>query len=153
MYCASATSVLVNWCCRDRLNIRSSGLWRWSEMGRTRPKNPLPGGTSDASTAGLGELGNAATTVAQPGSALVIVVVFSVRPSKFNESSTTLLKASMVTSAAEAFTRVPGRTSQVMPRRGCQLFLSEEQAEMRPLLWKQVPLGPLMVPPLKAPAS
>src|ERR1700756_2563521 len=117
--------------------MRISGLWRLVAIGRIRPKKPLPGGAAAASKAGLGALGKAARMAG-----LVVVTVFSVVPSKLSESSTTLLNASIVTSAKDAFTRVPLWISQVKPRRGCQLFLSDEQAGIIPLPWKQVPLGP-----------
>src|SRR5262249_16477713 len=140
-----------NWCSTDRLNMRSSGFLRFGEMGRTRPHDG--GQATPGRFAGFGALGNAATMAAQLEAGLSTAAVCRFTPSKFRESRTTLLKASIVTSAALAFTIVPGRTSQLMPRRGCQLLPSEEQAGMMPLPWKQLPPGPLTVPPLKAPAS
>src|SRR5262249_24352462 len=128
------------------LNMWISGFFKLGEMGRTRPQ--LPGQGGPTSRAGLGALGKAASTAG-----FVVLCVRRFLPSKFRESRTTLLKASMVFSAADALNSVPFLISQVKPNRGCQLFLSEEQAGMIPLPWKQVPLGPLTVPPLKAPAS
>src|SRR2546425_2819794 len=117
-------------------------------MGRTRPNSPLPGGTREASSPGLGALGKAASTAG-----LVVVTVLSVVPSKLSESSTTLLNARTVLSANDALNRVLLQGAQVRPRRGWKLFPSEEQAGIKPLPWKQVPFGPCIFPPLNAPAS
>src|SRR5438270_474519 len=124
------------------LNMRISGFFRLGEMGRTRPNEVPGGGVTEANRAALGALGNAANTAG-----LVVVIVFSVVPSKLRESSTTLLNASMVTSAKEALNSVPLNTSQVKPTRGCQLLPSEEQAGISPLPCRQVPLGPWIFPP------
>src|SRR5215510_6636810 len=110
------------------LNIRISGFLILGEMGRTRPQ--LGGQGGPASRAGLGAFGKAATIAGQVGDVESTADVTKFLPSKFKESRTTLLKASMVISAAEALNSVPFLTSQVKPRRGCQLFLSEEQAGM-----------------------
>src|SRR5258707_14460054 len=146
MYWISPARVLENSCWMLALNICISGFLRLAEMGRTRPQ--LGGQAGPINSAGFGKLGNAAST-----NGLVVVCVRRFLPSKFRESRTTLLKANTVTSAPDALNSVPGRISHVKPRRGCQLFLSEEQAGMTPLPSKHVPLGPLTVPPLKAPAS
>src|SRR5215475_5694453 len=97
-------------------------------MGRTRPQ--FGGQASPVSAAAGGKFGNAAATSGQVGLDGVSVTVRSVLPSKFSESRTTLLKASMVTSAADALIRVPGHGWKVKPMRGCQLFRSDEHAEM-----------------------
>src|SRR5262249_7140613 len=146
MYWISATTVLPNSCWMLALNMWISGFFKLGEMGRTRPQ--FGGHGRPTRSDGVGVLGYAASTAA-----LVVVTVRRFLPSKLRESRTTLLKASMVTAAGEALNSIPFQGSQVKPRRGCQLFLSEEQAGMIPLPWKQVPLGPLTVPPLKAPAS
>src|SRR5262249_52113984 len=151
MYWISPTKLLPNSCWMLALNMWISGFLKLGEIGRTRPH--LGGQAGPANRAGLGAFGNAAAMAVQPGLARGSVWATKFLPSKFRESRTLLLKARMVFSAAEALNSVPFRTSQVKPRRGCQLFLSEEQPGMIPLPWKQVPLGPLTVPPLKAPAS
>src|SRR5262249_28958364 len=151
MYWTSPTRFLPNSCWMLALNMWISGFFKFGEIGRTRPH--LGGHAGPASRAGLGAFGNAAAIAAQPGLDGVRVCVTRFLPSKFRESRTTLLKASIVFSAADAFNSVPLRISQVKPRRGCQLFPSEEQPGTIPLPWKHVPFGPFTVPPLKAPAS
>src|SRR5436305_8422957 len=154
MYWASKTKVLVNSCCTPKLKLRISGFFKWLEMGRTRP-NGAPAGANGASKAWLGEFGNALSTACPAGVELSMVTVVSVTPSKFKESRTTLLNASIVLSAKEALSRVfeSPHGDQVKPNRGWKLLWSEEQAGMMPLPSKQVPFGPLIFPPLKAPAS
>src|SRR5260370_29020910 len=111
MYWISPTRVLENSCWMLALNMWISGLCKFGEMGRTRPQ--LGGQAGPTNSAGLGKLGNAAST-----NGLVVVFVRRFLPSKFRESKTTLLKASMVTSAPEALNSVPFQGSQVKPRRG-----------------------------------
>src|SRR6266852_5443401 len=94
--------------------MRISGFFRLGEIGRMRPKLAgLADGVNGASRAGLGVPGKAARTawacaavVPGPGLRGSITTVFSVVPSKFSESSTTLLNASMVVSAKPAWIRV-----------------------------------------------
>src|SRR4029077_1465 len=161
MYWTPALKVFENSCSMPKLTLRISGFLRLVEMGRTRPKGPVSCGAKGARTDALGKAGKAAFTAAScaaviPGGGGLVksmVTVFSVVPSKLRESSTTLLKASMVVSAKDRRNRVLSQGAKVKPRRGCQLFLSDEHAEIRPLPWKQVPFGPLIFPPLNAPAS
>src|SRR5215472_17909971 len=112
--------VLENSCWMPKLNMRISGLCRLSAMGRTRPQ--LGGHTGPTSAAAGGKLGNAAATNGQVGLDGVRVTVRRVIPSKFKESRTTLLKASIVLSATDALNRVFGpQGAYVKPKRGCQL--------------------------------
>src|SRR5258708_839834 len=106
MYWISPIRVLVNSCWMLALNMWISGFLILGEMGRTRPQ--LGGQAGPANSAGLGALGNAASTAG-----LVVVTVCKFTPSKFRESKTTLLKANCVTSAPDALRRVPGRISHV----------------------------------------
>src|SRR5262252_4254189 len=151
MYCTSIAIVLLSCCWKPKLNMRISGLCRLLAIGRTRPQ--FGGQTGPTSAAAGGKLGNAAATSGQVGLDGVSVTVRNVLPSKFKESRTTLLKASMVTSPNDALNNVPSHGAKVKPRRGCQLLVSDEQAGIIPLPSKQVPFGPFTVPPLKAPAS
>src|SRR5260370_28907927 len=113
MYMAPTLSVLESSCATPNVTRRKSGLCRLEAIGRTRPKGPVSLGANGASTAALGVLGKALSTAwfcagVVPGGGLVgsMVTVFNVVPSKLRESSTTLLKASMVVSAKEARIRV-----------------------------------------------
>src|SRR6478672_12175552 len=114
MYWTPAFRVFVNWCSTPKFTMRISGFFRFGEIGRTRPKGPAGLGAKGASTAALGVPGNAASTAAicagvipgGGGAVLSMVTVFKVVPSKFNESSTTLLNASMVVSAKDKRNRV-----------------------------------------------
>src|SRR5713101_1092730 len=92
-------NVLVNSCSIPKLTLRISGLCRRLEIGRTRPQ--FGGQAGPTNSAGLGKLGNAASTAG-----LVVVTVRRVLPSKFKESRTTLLNASTVLSAKESLNRV-----------------------------------------------
>src|SRR5579859_1339782 len=140
------------------LNMWISGFFRFGEIGRTRPQ--LGGQAAAVNAAGGGKVwALKATHSGLPAFAGTVqsgtetLLVRRLIPSKFKESRTTLLKASMVFSAADALNSVPFRISQVKPRRGCQLLWSDEQAGMIPFPWKHVPLGPFTLPPLNAPAS
>src|ERR1041385_2018091 len=107
------------------LAMRTSGFLRCEEIGLTRPQSG--GQTGATSNAGLGAFGNAASTAGS-----VDVAVLSVMPSKFNESRTTLLKASIVVSAPEAWNSVLSVMAYVNPMRGWKLFRSLEQAGISP---------------------
>src|SRR5712692_5669300 len=87
-----------------RLAWRNSGLRRSGAIGRTRPNEVRPAEVKGASAAWLGAFGKKART---EGSLIETVNKFT--PSKFNESSDTFRKASIVTSANEArMTDLPG---------------------------------------------
>ena len=97
-------------------------------------------------------MGKAASAAAPAGVELSMVTVFSVVPSKLSESSTTLLKASIVVSAKDNRKSVLSHGAYVKPKRGCQLFPSDEQAEIKPLP-KAGTVRARDFPPLNAPAS
>src|ERR1700756_293580 len=122
------------------LAMRTSGFFRRAEIGRMRPQ--FGGQTGAVSNAGFGALGNEASTAGS-----VVEAVLSVMPSKFSESSTTLLKASIVVSAPEAWNNVLSVMAYVNPTRGWKLFRSLEQAGISPFAWKQLEFGPWIGPP------
>src|ERR1700680_811482 len=97
-----------------------------------------------------------------------MLCVKRVLPSKINELTTTLrFTISVTLPPAARITDLPGSPKsqcmtpcskfglQAMPRRGCQLLLSDPQDGIRPLDCKQPPgtCGSETVPPVNAPSS